>query len=100
MTTKTSAPEKNELVADAIYDLSKSIRLLGNGNIDRGDLAIGAVEGLAMMVRDSNEKIAESISYVSDSNDKIAGSLDNIAEAINNLAQAILSQSKRTDSIG
>jgi hypothetical protein len=71
---------KNEIIAEAIFDLSKSIRLLGNGNIDRGDLGVGAIEGLAMLIRDSNQKISESIG--------------DVAEAIRKLAQAIENKEK------
>ena len=80
MKKEEAAPEKNEIIAEAIFDLSKSIRLLGNGNIDRGDLGVGAIEGLAILIRDSNQKIAESIGGV--------------AEAIRELAQAIESKEK------
>ncbi len=80
MKKEEAAPEKNEIIAEAIFDLSKSIRLLGNGNIDRGDLGVGAIEGLAMLIRDSNQKIAESIG--------------DVAEAIRELAQAIENKEK------
>ena len=66
--------ENNE-IADAIYDLSKSIRLLGNGNIERGDNSPGAIEGLSMLIRDSNTKIAEGMM-------DIAGSIRELAQAI------------------
>lgn len=69
--------EKPEILAEAIYDLSKSIRLLGNGNIDRGDNAIGAIEGLVIQVKESNQLVAQS--------------LGDIADAIRDLAQAIQS---------
>jgi hypothetical protein len=65
MRKKEATPDAVE-VAEAIYDLSKSIRLLGMGNIDRGDNAIGAIEGLAILVRDSNHKIADALGDVAD----------------------------------
>lgn len=55
------AKPENEAIAQAIYDLSKSIRLLGNGNIERGDNSPGAVEGLAMLIRDTGEKTATAL---------------------------------------
>lgn len=64
--------ENNKWVASALFDIAKSLRLLGNGNIDRGDLAPGAIEGLAMIYRDKAEKIAEAIGWVSSSLDKVA----------------------------
>lgn len=67
--------EKTDLIAEAIFDLSKSIRLLGNGNIDRGDNALGAIEGLVIQVKESNQQIAQA--------------LGDIAESIRDLAQAI-----------
>ncbi len=68
-------PDKNEVIAEAIFDLSKSIRLLGNGNIARHDSSPGAIEGLAMLIRESNEEIARS--------------LDGIASAIQALAESL-----------
>lgn len=73
--------EKPELIAEAIFDLSKSIRLLGNGNIDRGDNAIGAIEGLVIQVKESNQQVAQA--------------LGDIAEAIRDLAQAVESNSEQ-----
>lgn len=67
--------EKPEIIAEAIYDLSKSIRLLGNGNIERGDNALGAVEGLVIQVKESNQLVAQA--------------LGDIAEAIRDLAQSV-----------
>jgi len=67
--------EKDELTSEALYSIAKSLRLLGMGNIDRGDTALGAIEGLTMQVKESNEKIADSLS--------------DVAEAIRELAQAV-----------
>jgi len=69
------AQEESNETAEAIYCLAKSIRLLGNGNVERGDLSPGAIEGLAMLIRDSNEKISDA--------------LGDIADSIRELAQAI-----------
>lgn len=74
---KKETSEVNETAA-AIYDLSKSIRLLGNGNIDRGDNAVGAIEGLAMAVKESNNNIAEALG-------SIASAIQSLAEAIEDL---------------
>ncbi len=68
-------PTDAETIADAINDLSKSIRLLGNGNIDRGDNSPGAIENLAAVIKESNEKTAMAIG--------------DIAESIRELAQAV-----------
>ena len=70
-----SKPTDAETIANAICDLSKSIRLLGNGNIERGDNSPGAIESLAMLIKESN--------------DKTAVALGDIAESIRDLAQAI-----------
>lgn len=37
-------------IAEALFDISKSLRLLGNGNVAREDLSPGAIEGLAMLI--------------------------------------------------
>ena len=74
--------EDNDLIAEAILDLSKSVRLLGSGNVARDDLAPGAIEGLAMLIRESNERIA--------------ASLDGIAEAMDRIADAIQSMGDET----
>lgn len=63
-------------------DLSKSIRLLGMGNIDRGDNAIGTIEGLTIYIKESNEKIADA--------------LGDIADAIRGLAQAVADKTDET----
>ncbi len=62
------------IVAEAIRLLAEEIKFLGNGNADRSE-GHGAIEGLAMLIRDSNDRIADS--------------LDNVAEAIRELAQAV-----------
>jgi hypothetical protein len=66
--------DKNELIAEALFDIAKSLRLLGNGNIARDDLSPGAIEGLAMTLRDTGKELASS--------------LDGIANAITELAEA------------
>jgi hypothetical protein len=66
--------EQNE-IAEAIYDLSKSLRLLGGGNISRDDMTPGSIESLAMLIRDSNIQIADA--------------LTSIANAIHELAEAM-----------
>ena len=72
---KSDHKDSNEIIAEAIFDLSKSIRLLGMGNVDRGDKSPGAIEDLATFIRDSNREIASA--------------LDGIADAIHALAEAI-----------
>ena len=67
--------DKNEIIAEAIFDLSKSLRLLGMGNISRKDESPGAIESLAMIISDSNKDIASS--------------LDGVANAIQELAEAV-----------
>ncbi len=74
--------DKNEIIVEAIYELAKSIRLLGNGNIDRGDNAIGAIEGHAILTQESNSEVASSING-------IASTLNNISESMNDMTTAI-----------
>lgn len=68
-------PEKDEVVSEALFTVAKSIRLLGMGNIERGDLAPGAVETLGMQVRDTGEKIADAIG-------QLASSVSELADAV------------------
>ena len=75
MAIKCIKENVNNEIADSIYNLSKAVRLLGNGNIERGDLSPGAMEGFAIIFRDSAEKVASSI-------DGVAESLNNIADAL------------------
>ena len=67
--------EPNELIADGLFDIAKSLRLLGHGNIDRGDNAVGSIEYLVMAMEKSNKQIASA--------------LDSVASAIQTLAQSV-----------
>ena len=80
--------DKNEIIAEAIRELSRSIIYLGNGN-STGSGGFGAIEGLAMLIRDSNQEIASSISGISSALENIAESNNNIADEIKNLAESI-----------
>lgn len=71
---QTTELDQSEITA-ALFDISKSLRLLGNGNIDRGDEFPGAIERLLLEMKDAAGKIAESLGY-------IASSIDHLAEAI------------------
>ena len=68
----------SDKIAQALYDISKSLRLLGNGNIAREDTSPGAIEGLAMLIRDSNTRIADALGDVADS-------VRSLAEAVHSL---------------
>ena len=61
-----TAQEQKEWLAAAVYDAAKAIRLLGNGNIDRGDYAPGAIEDLAITLKKLGKDVVSAI-----------GSLDN-----------------------
>ena len=80
--------DKNEIIAEAIGELSRSIIYLGNGN-STGSGGFGAIEGLAMLIRDSNQEIASSIGGISSALENIAESNNNIADEIKNLAESI-----------
>lgn len=68
---------EKELIATAIYDLSKSIRLLGSGNIAREDEKYpGAIEDLAILIRDSNKEIAAALDGIANAIDQLAVSLE------------------------
>ena len=62
------------IIAEAIRLLANEIKFLGNGNADRS-VGHGAIEGLAMLISESNNRIADS--------------LNDVAEAIRELAQAM-----------
>lgn len=79
-------PDNNDVIAEAIFDLSKSIRLLGNGNVDRGDNSLGAIEGLAIAIKESSKNIASALNDISQG---IAISNEQIAKALNNVADVI-----------
>ena len=66
---------KERMIADAIYFLANEIKFLGFGGADRDPKGIGALEGLAMKIDDSNTEIANAISET--------------ASAIRDLAQAV-----------
>jgi uncharacterized protein YoxC len=74
MTKKLETQNEINRVADAIYDLAKSVRLLGNGNVDREDQH-GAIADLAVIIRESNKEISSALHGV-------ASSLQSIADAI------------------
>jgi hypothetical protein len=65
-----------ELIAGAIFDLSKSVRLLGMGNIDRFNESPGAVEELARLIRESNKGIAAALDGVADAIQELAGAVE------------------------
>lgn len=67
--------KKDELIAEALYALSEEIKFLGNGGADRPKTAIGAIEGLAMKISESNESIANSL-------DGVAAAIDHLARAV------------------
>lgn len=78
---------KNEIIAEAIIELAKSINCLGNGS-STGVGGFGAIEGHAMLTRDSNKEIASSIGGLSSGLESIAEAGNNIASAIENLAES------------
>ena len=80
--------DKNEIIAEAIGELSRSIIYLGNGN-STGSGGFGAIEGLAMLIRDSNQELASSIGGISSALENIAESNNNISESNNNIADEI-----------
>lgn len=60
-------------ISDAIIELAKSVRVLGGF----GDAHTpGPIEGLAMLIRDSNEKIANSLDGISSAILEIADKID------------------------
>lgn len=80
MPDKKNQPSKEELMSDAIYALAKEMRFLGNGGASRTETGIGAIEGLAMKVYESNQNIADA--------------LGDVASAIRELAQAVADKEK------
>jgi hypothetical protein len=66
--------EKNDL-AEALFDISKSLRLLGSGNIAREDTEPGAIEHLDRSIKETGAAVASA--------------LGDIAEAITTLAHAV-----------
>jgi hypothetical protein len=80
--------DKNGIIAEAIYDLSKSIRSLGNGNIDQEDFSFGNIEGLAFLISDSNQEIASSIGGISSTFETVAEAISEVASSIEILAEA------------
>lgn len=63
---------------EALCNISKSIKILGSGNIDRNNNFPGSVERLNATLKESSKKIVES--------------LDGIAHAIDELNQTISSK--------
>jgi methyl-accepting chemotaxis protein len=93
MVTSKGNPKNEELISEAIFELAREIRFLGNGHADRSVGGHGAIEGLAMKTSDAGSEVSGSISGIADairtSGEEIASSLDEVATAINALAQAI-----------
>jgi len=79
--------ENHEIIAEAIFNLSNEIRFLGNGNADRSK-GLGAIEGLAMLLSDSNEEIGSSIGGISSTLETVAESISEVASAIVTLAES------------
>lgn len=54
----------------AVHEVAKALRLLGMGNIDRDNLCPGAIEGLAISVKEAGEAIADGLGAVADAIDR------------------------------
>lgn len=68
--------DQKEIIAEAIFDLSKSLRLLGNGNIARIDESPGAIESLVMAIKGSSTEIATALDGIANAIQELAESLD------------------------
>ncbi|KKL70136.1 hypothetical protein LCGC14_2107940 [marine sediment metagenome] len=66
MSLENDEIEPHEIVADALFDIAKSLRLLGSGNIDRGDNAVGAIESLSISIKEGSEKVSEALNGIAD----------------------------------
>lgn len=73
MKEQDAATGNNEVIAEAIFELAKAVRVLGLGNVDHDAFkcegqptAPGAIEGLGMLLRDSHERIAVELGDISE----------------------------------
>lgn len=68
--------QENQM-ADAIHALAREVRFLGTGGVRKNDGSeLGAIEGLASLIYDSNKKIADSISDVADAIRELAQTIE------------------------
>lgn len=67
--------EVNEQIADALFDISKSLRLLGWGNVLRDDHAPGAIEDTGRIIAESSQLVAEGLHDVADAIRELAGAV-------------------------
>ena len=68
---------KEDQIAVALNNIALQIKNLGHG--DATNDKFGAIEGLAMVIKDSNESISSAL-------DSVATAINNVANAIGNLS--------------